>query len=768
MGRGKVKVNFLCSFDVVAKPDRVLQKQYKGKGDNGAATTTKRTNEWGVPSENPKFRAYYEAQNIMPAAEWPAFINSMMAPLPTTFRVTGSRATAQELNELIKAQYLPSLTGITFEDQPIDPPKQISWYPQGLVWQLNLAKRVLRKLPEFRAFQLFLVYETDAGNISRQELVSMIPPLLLDVQPHHIVMDMCAAPGSKSAQLIEALHSGDAESIPSGLLVANDSDYKRTHMLVHQAGRLASPALMVTNVDASHFTNIKVPAEPPNTGLVNLKFDRILADVPCTGDGTLRKNINIWRDWSITAGNGMHSLQLRILLRGMKMLKPGGLIAYSTCSLNPVENEAVLAAAINQSSDEFVLADVSDRLPGLVTRPGMSKWTVAIDREGTLKDTFAEYEEAMKDSTDTRKRVLESCWPPQDVGDLHLERAMRILPQDQDTGAFFVALLRKVAKTELPSSTAQDTTSQKRKAEEELDGQPGQKRAKVEAEEEPEGQTGGTYAEQPFRYIAEDNAQMQEGLKTLNLLPSFPSNLLFARSSKAESIRSVYLTNSILKTILQHNDIAKIRLINCGTKVIADHGTPQAGKAFRFMHDGVSLILPHIKPEGILHASTANLKILLASYNPTFEEQEEPFRTALRNKTGTSYLVRVEPTESEILKQPFILPLWRAAASAGLLLDKKARSALSLRVFGEDVSPAGKDQEKNAKEKEDKAEEADVEAAVAVEEAELADLELEDKRVDIEETAGPERGDADVREETAGMTQTEISQSAVVQGSLEG
>lgn len=132
------------------------------------------------------------------------------------------------------------------------------------------------------------------GNLSRQEAVSMIPPLLLDVKPHHYVLDMCAAPGSKSVQILEALHAADR---PSGLFIANDADYKRCHMLVHQSlGRIGSPNMMVMNQDASMFVTIKGKKEvnDDNAPQPTLKFDRILTDVPCSGDATLRKNLAIW------------------------------------------------------------------------------------------------------------------------------------------------------------------------------------------------------------------------------------------------------------------------------------------------------------------------------------------------------------------------------------------------------------------------------------------------------------------------------------------
>jgi tRNA (cytosine34-C5)-methyltransferase len=78
----------------------------------------------------------------------------------------------------------------------------------------------------------------------------MIPPLLLDVRPHQRVLDMCAAPGSKTAQIIEMLHSTDEEPTSEGVVVANDVDNKRCYMLVHQSKRLHSPCSIITNHDA--------------------------------------------------------------------------------------------------------------------------------------------------------------------------------------------------------------------------------------------------------------------------------------------------------------------------------------------------------------------------------------------------------------------------------------------------------------------------------------------------------------------------------------
>lgn len=93
---------------------------------------------------------------------------------------------------------------------------------------------------------------------------------------------MCAAPGSKTAQLLEALHADpDSTSLPSGIVFANDADLKRAHLLIHQNARLPSANVIVTNLDASRFPKISLgPQGIATYGARHLLFDRILCDVP--------------------------------------------------------------------------------------------------------------------------------------------------------------------------------------------------------------------------------------------------------------------------------------------------------------------------------------------------------------------------------------------------------------------------------------------------------------------------------------------------------
>jgi multisite-specific tRNA:(cytosine-C5)-methyltransferase len=107
----------------------------------------------------------------------------------------------------------------------------------------------------------------------------------------------------KTAQLLEALHAPSGASPQArspGLLIANDSNLKRAHLLIHQSARISSDKFMVTNLDASRFPWLYT------NNSEKLLFQKILCDVPCSGDGTLRKNLGIWRHWNVGNGNGLH------------------------------------------------------------------------------------------------------------------------------------------------------------------------------------------------------------------------------------------------------------------------------------------------------------------------------------------------------------------------------------------------------------------------------------------------------------------------------
>lgn len=213
------------------KPHFAKKKQRERKQQKAAgATETKEAPKKVRPEaykeiikENEKFVKYYKHMKICPEDEWDSFIETLQNDLPTTFRISGSqnKVEANKLLNIIEHEF-----GETFLDEEtakeIGRPYPLPWYPNNLAWQMDATRKQIRRSESLYKFHNFLMAETESGSISRQEAVSMIPPLVLDVQPHHKVLDTCAAPGSKTAQIIEALHADGSGSIPSGFVIAND------------------------------------------------------------------------------------------------------------------------------------------------------------------------------------------------------------------------------------------------------------------------------------------------------------------------------------------------------------------------------------------------------------------------------------------------------------------------------------------------------------------------------------------------------------------
>ncbi|KHJ46964.1 hypothetical protein D918_02504 [Trichuris suis] len=217
--------------------------------------------------------------------------------------------------------------------------------------------------------------------------------------------------------------------LASGLVVANDSNNERCYLLVHQAlKRSGSPCCVVTNMDAMTMPNTE------SGDVVNMNFDRILCDVPCSGDGTLRKNINLWKEWNAVQAYGLHKLQLKIALRCAKLLKVGGLMVYSTCSMNPIEDEAVVATLIAQSHERLELMPTRHMLPKLIRCDGLFTWKVhegrfvhhlnifelpqVSDNSGTFYENHGQLPDHFK------RKIPNTAFPPdlETAREMHLER----------------------------------------------------------------------------------------------------------------------------------------------------------------------------------------------------------------------------------------------------------------------------------------------------------------------------------------------------------
>ena len=218
----------------------------------------------------------------------------------------------------------------------------------------------------------------------------MLPPLLLRVKPGMRVLDMCAAPGSKTCLLLSALAGSGTATLDSpaadvegGCVVANEINPLRCNRLRVRMGR--------TRVAGQLLVCHPAQSMPGAAG----SFDRVLADVPCSGDGTLRKNPDIWSSWQPRFSASLHPLQLQILKRGLDLLAPGGLLVYSTCSFSPTENEAVVAEAIRSAvggmhAGHISLVEIHDALPELRTARGLNEWRVTAAADGSSIASYAE------------------------------------------------------------------------------------------------------------------------------------------------------------------------------------------------------------------------------------------------------------------------------------------------------------------------------------------------------------------------------------------
>ena len=249
----------------------------------------------------------------------------------------------------------------------------------------------------------------ETGRITRQEAVSMLPVLALDPTPGQIILDLCASPGSKTTQICE--HLGD-----SGAVVANEVISGRVNTLVTNVQRHASRTVLVVQHDGRHIPRV------PGSG-----FDGVLVDVPCTGSGTTRKNPDVWGKWRPSSGRSLHSLQYDLLTRAIELTKPGGRVVYSTCSLDPIENEAVVARVL--AGGKVRVVPRGDSLSGVPSNPGMTNWPLLNDR-GEL-DIESKSEEYL---IPTEDKAVSS----------QLNDCLRVWNDEIGGGGFFLAVLERI------------------------------------------------------------------------------------------------------------------------------------------------------------------------------------------------------------------------------------------------------------------------------------------------------------------------------------
>ncbi len=222
-------------------------------------------------------------------------------------------------------------------------------------------------------------FEHLAGLFYIQEASSMLPPMALQFAAggslaDKTVLDMAAAPGSKTTQLAALMDN-------SGLLMANEYAASRVKVLFTNLRRCGVYNTLITHHDAIVFGE-HMPA----------MFDAVLLDAPCSGEGTIRKDPDALKNWDLASVERIAQTQRNLIISAFDALKPGGVLVYSTCTLNPIENQAVCQHLLEQAqghAEVVSLAQLFEGAAALVTAQGyLHVWPQLLDSEGFFVAAF--------------------------------------------------------------------------------------------------------------------------------------------------------------------------------------------------------------------------------------------------------------------------------------------------------------------------------------------------------------------------------------------
>lgn len=177
-----------------------------------------------------------------------------------------------------------------------------------------------------------------AGHFYIQQSVTGWAAPLLDPQPGERILDMCSAPGGKSTHLAECMGG-------SGVVVAAEVNEGRIRALLGNAYRMGHPNVMVVAADGRNFPD-------------GATFDRVMVDVPCSAEGTLRRKGGVIPRKSKGARRKLVRIQTALLRRAIEVTRPGGTLLYCTCTIDPAENEGVLTEVLQDAPVEVEALEV--------------------------------------------------------------------------------------------------------------------------------------------------------------------------------------------------------------------------------------------------------------------------------------------------------------------------------------------------------------------------------------------------------------------------
>lgn len=299
--------------------------------------------------------------------EYEEFIQTILRPQRKSFRINSYKV--QDVKSCIKS----------IEEKGV----KLS----QVLWDKN--SYFLEIIDENTRLDLGNLFEHFLGHIYVQEATSLLPPLVAQIpqviDENFKVLDMCSAPGSKTTQIAALMKN-------KGVLIANELDYTRLAPLKLNLERSGFTNIIITNQDG-----VRIEGED--------EYDRIILDAPCSGSGVIRKSPRTLKTYNPIQLQQIVNIQKKLFQRAFHLLKRDGILVYSTCSIDPEENEFVVKWALEEFKDLIELQKIE--LEGISPKKIVSQFL------GVKIDTQIQ------------------------------EKVLRVWPHHYDTNGFFVAVFRK-------------------------------------------------------------------------------------------------------------------------------------------------------------------------------------------------------------------------------------------------------------------------------------------------------------------------------------
>lgn len=463
---------------------------------------------------------------------------------------------------------------------------------------------------------------------------------------------------------------------------------------------------------------------------------------------------DIFRKWNSQLGNGIHKVQKSILRRGVDLLKPGGRLVYSTCSMNPVENEAIVADALRHfGPGTLQLIDVSEQLPLLKRRPGLRKWKVKDNKQAEKEQqafnarkkagatdgdaekmndaddgqgaktagAAAEAPKEVRDGAATTNgwyesfdqvpagspKIVESLFPPSkeelQSGNFALERCIRLVPHDQDTGAFFVAVFIKpdvsdgsgeaaMGETEKPEADAGGVSS----ATCALAGDGDQRKdgdiQAATSETAGKGKHCGPKQAQHSRLITDDplvgvdrvnQTDVVKIAEFFGLDEKSCRACLMTRGSEATNYKKLLLVTPAVRELLtmsigsaegkESGVRARLRIVNAGVRIFERTTRKDTVIPFRILSDALPILRTAMEKRTVA-VTWDDLKLIMGQESVTMDELSPAARESIQGmRSGSVVVIAGSGADEELVLA------WKGQYALSKLMPKEELAAIRTR-----------------------------------------------------------------------------------------